>query len=86
MNCVITQNNEMRMCELELGQRVQMPSGYWGRISMFGCDDKGEDRLLVTLQSELGNTIAGAKKGVYPYEIKLTNADFIKGELLTKTK
>jgi hypothetical protein len=77
---LIAQNNELRKCTIELGQKVKHPEGFWGNICMFGDDGNGEQRILMNnAEFEISR-----KRAAYPYELELTNEDFAKGELVKR--
>ncbi len=76
MIAIIKQNGESRMCNLQLGQKVKHPEGFWGTIRMFGEDDKQQPRILMSNDS----VDISRKRGVYPDELELTQADFEQGE------
>ena len=76
MIAIIKQNGESRMCNLQLGQKVKHPEGFWGTIRMFGEDDKQQPRILMSNDS----VDISRKRGVYPDELELLQTDFERGE------
>ena len=77
MKAIIKQNKETRICDIQIGQKVKHPEGFWGTISMFGEDGKQQPRILMTSNTE---TDINKKRGAYPDELILLDEDFEKGE------